>query len=575
MATYGRGQMLGSGINPESFKQDYSGFSRAAEIQAQGLSNLGASIGGAIKDFGEAKEQRKKIDAETKASRAGIESAIKLGDALGFDVKGMLSPVLERMDDPNTTPMEAAALGREASTQIANVLNLGFKAKELESQRANLTQDAAYKKAQLEIAQQNANSRAKSAIAAGDAPPATIDMPLGDGSTQKMQWNGKIQSYVPIKVSGLDGENQAVKGDDLIGLVKGFEGFNPRAYNDYKQISIGYGTKGKEGEVLNEEQATERLKSELSGHAERIAKAAELKGIALNQNQFNALTSFDYNTGRGANLIERFGDNPQQLASKILEYTKAGGEDLPGLVKRRQIEAALFLAPEQRAAEAPQPTSQNQGGIGFTPAKVEVEPTARIITGEEAQKLGGDPNKRYTIEQKGNVVTKIAEIPPDITPAEQRERQEIENEKAKTQRAGEIVVKSINKFIDKEGNYNESLDRAVGYGEELATGVAKAIPFLGTQSPKDRANQKDLAILVEKGILEAASLLKPVSNVDLLLLKENRPKITDPPELWAGWLKDVRDILGNPNSYAESGNNSDTEKPQSATDRLRALPPVQ
>jgi lysozyme len=203
-----------------------------------------------------------------------------------------------------------------------------------------------------------------------------------------MQWNSGTQSYIPIQVSRLDGANQAVKGDDLIGLVKGFEGFNPKAYNDYKQISIGYGTKGKEGEVLNEEQATERLKSELSGHAERIAKAAELKGIALNQNQFNALTSFDYNTGRGANLIERFGDNPQQLASKILEYTKAGGEDLPGLVKRRQIEAALFLAPEQQAAESTQVTPQNQGRIGFTPAKTAGSETYRPFTPEEIALYG-------------------------------------------------------------------------------------------------------------------------------------------------------------------------------------------
>ena len=57
MAAYGKGQMLGSGINPESFKQDYSGFSRAAEMQAQGLSNLGGSIAGAIKDFGETKKE--------------------------------------------------------------------------------------------------------------------------------------------------------------------------------------------------------------------------------------------------------------------------------------------------------------------------------------------------------------------------------------------------------------------------------------------------------------------------------------------------------------------------------------
>ena len=59
MATYGRGQMLGSGINPESFKQDYSGFARAAETQAQGMADLGASIGGVIKDFGEQKKEQK------------------------------------------------------------------------------------------------------------------------------------------------------------------------------------------------------------------------------------------------------------------------------------------------------------------------------------------------------------------------------------------------------------------------------------------------------------------------------------------------------------------------------------
>ena len=393
MAAYGKGQMLGSGINPESFKQDYSGFARAAEMQAQGLQNLGASIGGAIENYGKVREERKKIDAETKASRAGIESAIKLGDALGFnvkngfDVKGMLSPVLDRMDDPNTTPMEAAALGREASNQITNVLNLGFKAQDQKSQQASLMQDAAYKNAQLDIAQQNANSRAQSAIAAGNAPPANIEMPLGDGSTKLMQWDGASQSYVPVRTSGLDGANQAVKGNDLIGLVKGFEGFNPRAYNDFKQTSIGYGTKGKEGEVLNEEQATERLKSELSGHAERIAKAAELKGVALNQNQFNALTSFDYNTGKGADLVERFGDNPVQLASKILEYTKAGGKDLPGLVKRRQIEAVLFLSPEQQAEEVLQATPQNQGGIGFTPAKVSAGEEGTVMTQAELDDL--------------------------------------------------------------------------------------------------------------------------------------------------------------------------------------------
>jgi hypothetical protein len=67
MATYGRGQMLGSGINPESFKLDYSGLANAAETQAQGVANLGASIGNAIKDFGEQKNELTKILLKGKA----------------------------------------------------------------------------------------------------------------------------------------------------------------------------------------------------------------------------------------------------------------------------------------------------------------------------------------------------------------------------------------------------------------------------------------------------------------------------------------------------------------------------
>ena len=523
--------MLGSGINPESFKQDYSGFARAAETQAQGMANLGASIGGVIKDFGEQKKEQNKVDAYNKASSKAIEAAITLGKS--YEVSGVeetLSPFLKAYNDPNLSPIEKAALLDEGKAMIPNVFG-----------RFDASQADAIKKAQLDAAENEAKARNS------NRPMTLAEIAMGRGKQQAML--DPITGIAkPIILQGF--EDQAQQGVGVIDLVKGFEKFEPKAYNDYKQTSVGYGTKGKPGEVLTEEQASERLQSELFGHAKRIEDAAALKGITLNKNQFNALTSFDFNTGRGANLIERFGDDPQQLVSKMLEYNKAGGEVKGGLVKRRQIEAALFLSPDQQAAATPQSPTQNQGRIGFTPAKPE-EPitTSRIVTGQEAEQLGGDPNKKYIIKEVGESVTDMAVVPPDITPAEERERQEVENEKAQTKRAGEVAVKAINKFIDEEGNYNEALDKAVGYGEEFATGVAKVIPFLGTQSPKERADQKDLAILVEKGILEAATLLKPVSNVDLLLLKGNRPERTDPPELWAGWLKDVRDILGNPNSY--------------------------
>lgn len=101
MATYGRGQMLGSGINPESFKQDYSGFARAAEIQAQGISNLGASIGGAIKDFGEENKARKKEQAEQNKQIKQAESIGNMIVQTMPEYADMINPSLAALGDQN------------------------------------------------------------------------------------------------------------------------------------------------------------------------------------------------------------------------------------------------------------------------------------------------------------------------------------------------------------------------------------------------------------------------------------------------------------------------------------------
>jgi GH24 family phage-related lysozyme (muramidase) len=375
MATYGRGQMLGSGINPESFKQDYSGFARAAETQAQGMANLGASIGGVIKDFG---DQKKQINQDI----AKGKSALQFAKANYPELAGRIDEIGKIFSDVNVSKADQAAAGSQMGEFVTAMIR---------GQEFNTEIELRKKALGIEEAQNIEAAKIKQAEIEAEAnKPGSIENIAVPGGTRQMVRNPRTGVLEPIKVAGLDGANQAVKGDDLIGLVKGFERFEPKAYNDYKQTSVGYGTKGKPGEVLTEEQASERLQSELFGHAKRIEDAAALKGITLNKNQFNALTSFDFNTGRGVNLIERFGDDPQQLASKILEYNKAGGEVKGGLVKRRQIEAALFLAPEEQATGVPQVTPQNQGGIGFTPAKTAGSETYRPFTPEEIARYGSD-----------------------------------------------------------------------------------------------------------------------------------------------------------------------------------------
>lgn len=131
---------------------------------------------------------------------------------------------------------------------------------------------------------------------------------------------------------------------DLVSLVKQFEGFNPNAYGDYKQTSIGYGTRAKAGEKsISKEEAERRLANELALSRQRVAALNEKAGYNFTPHEIDALTSFDYNTGRLAQLTENGKRDRATIAAKMLEYTKAGGKSLPGLVKRRQAEQQVFL----------------------------------------------------------------------------------------------------------------------------------------------------------------------------------------------------------------------------------------
>lgn len=130
---------------------------------------------------------------------------------------------------------------------------------------------------------------------------------------------------------------------DLLSIVKEFEGFNPKAYSDYKQTSIGYGTRAKKGErSISKEEAEIRLQQELAVHRKRVEDHVAKHGYKFTTNQLDALTSFDYNTGRIEELTAGGKRTPEQIAAKIPAYNKAGGEVVKGLVKRRAQEQRLF-----------------------------------------------------------------------------------------------------------------------------------------------------------------------------------------------------------------------------------------
>ncbi len=70
--------MLGAGVDPRMFVQDYSGFTRAAEIQAQGMQNLGEGIGKAATQVGDYFKEQGEKKKQVKMASTQIDAALKL-----------------------------------------------------------------------------------------------------------------------------------------------------------------------------------------------------------------------------------------------------------------------------------------------------------------------------------------------------------------------------------------------------------------------------------------------------------------------------------------------------------------
>ena len=133
-----------------------------------------------------------------------------------------------------------------------------------------------------------------------------------------------------------------------VDLIKEFEGFRADAYLCPAGVwTIGYGhTAGvKPGDYVSRERGEELLREDLAYFE---AAVNDLITTPLNQNEFDALVSFTYNCGVGA-LAEstmRKRLNAGEAKCKVFQeelpkWVKAGGETLPGLVRRREAEAEL------------------------------------------------------------------------------------------------------------------------------------------------------------------------------------------------------------------------------------------
>ncbi len=155
---------------------------------------------------------------------------------------------------------------------------------------------------------------------------------------------------VPPEVMEIGTRGGMTINQDGLNLIKSFEGLYLDAYIDPVGIpTIGYGhIKDVEvGMTITEAQAEEFLRQDLADA--EVAVSSDIVQVSLNENQFSALVSFTFNVGSQAfadsTLLRHLNQGEfQGAADQFTVWNKGdGGQELPGLTRRRNAERALFL----------------------------------------------------------------------------------------------------------------------------------------------------------------------------------------------------------------------------------------
>lgn len=140
-------------------------------------------------------------------------------------------------------------------------------------------------------------------------------------------------------------------------LIKTFEGLRLSAYRCPAGVwTIGYGHTGPDvrpGMRISEAEASALLRGDLDRFESGVSVA--LDTAPTTDNQFAAMVSLAFNTGFGdvkrgipgfltsTVLRQHRAVNTQRAAAAFLLWVKGGGKTLPGLVRRRTAERALYL----------------------------------------------------------------------------------------------------------------------------------------------------------------------------------------------------------------------------------------
>lgn len=204
-----------------------------------------------------------------------------------------------------------------------------------------------------------------------------------------------------------------------INLIKEFEGVRLKAYKcpaGVYTIGVGHSSAAgppavKAGMEITNAQAMKILAQDLVQFEDGVEAAVKMP---LTQNQFDALVSFTFNVGLGAfqksTLLKKLNAGQYDaVPAELMKWTKAGGKELPGLVRRRRAEAALWRGVDDNKAikqdarltpDLPQPSK---------PITKSKEGNMALVTGGAAAVTAANDVARQ-VKETGDSLTSVLDL---------------------------------------------------------------------------------------------------------------------------------------------------------------------
>ena len=159
-----------------------------------------------------------------------------------------------------------------------------------------------------------------------------------------------VISLLPLGAIHTQAASNLNYSENVVSLIKQFEGFSATAYQDVNQWSIGYGTTGYPGQTITEAEADLVLRDRLNTINQSINQLAASYNLYLNQYQHDALISFSFNCGtewttQGGRFFDAVVKNAgvNEFLFAISLWANVNSTPDANLLNRRLAEANLYL----------------------------------------------------------------------------------------------------------------------------------------------------------------------------------------------------------------------------------------